>query len=524
LKIILDNLYSTVYFEYEAEVKPAIEAAQISVVYFTKKKGDPHPTRNVRIENYMMKSGSEIGVHQCPTGIVNRILKVVEPLGFPLDVIDKRKVPCPGVIDYGLQPPPMKLGADYSFQNTAVVDAMKFGRGLLHYPTGAGKTYIMAKIINALGVRALVIVPSLQLFSQTYEKFCEYFGEEKVGRLGNGKAQELDAPVVIATQQSLYSMMTTKDPQFDEFVSDFDALFIDECHHVATSDARWGKDAQGHWIRKESTSNTWHKVAMRIPAYYRFGMSATVGSSESPNDQFILETVTGKIISQISVSELTALGVLCSTEVFMLKIVEERRSTWKNIYEYQKGISGDKERILVSAGAYESNIIQNPIRNQAIADCATLYNRQGRRVLILVDLVENHGKILHNLLPESIFLHGSHSAKVRSAKLEEVVATGNILIGTIFKEGFDLPCIDVLIIATGGKSSKALIQKIGRVLRTHPGKKSATVIDFYDADGSMAEAHSKNRHKIYTSEPSYTVKVLPVENMEDIYAESCTAS
>jgi superfamily II DNA or RNA helicase len=52
------------------------------------------------------------------------------------------------------------------------------------------------------------------------------------------------------------------------------------------------------------------------------------------------------------------------------------------------------------------------------------------------------------------------------------------------------------------------IQRIGRVLRKHPNKKQAAIIDFIDNAKFLID-HSKIRYKIYTSEEEFEVYIPP---------------
>lgn len=74
-------------------------------------------------------------------------------------------------------------------------------------------------------------------------------------------------------------------------------------------------------------------------------------------------------------------------------------------------------------------------------------------------------------------------------------------------EGLDLPILDCLILAGGGKSSTRAFQRVGRVLRLHKNKKRAIVFDFEDST-SMLNRHAKIRKKLYETEPAWEVKYL----------------
>ena len=497
----IDNIWATVKSATSEEIAALSRVVSITTSYYTRKKGQKHPEKKSRVIKYFNRN-------RIPSGLLPRIKEQLEE-GVSIRFKDYRTVPncMPIHKAYHLKLPNLPVKeADYSFQEDAVLVAIKTGRGLLHYPTGAGKTIIIAKIIASLNLRSIIIVPNLLLLNQTYDSFCRYFGEDRVGKLGEGE-KKVGADIIVATQQTLYSIMKNDKGYFDAHIKNsFDVLFIDECHHVATGSG-WVKDEQGRWAQKENPTNTWYNVAMEIDAYYRFGMSATLNTEGNSNNQFVLECVTGQIIASITVSELIDRQVLCPVDVTIIEIFQERYKVWKDIYEKR-----EEEKVLVERGAYENNIIKNDQRNQKIADLANKLYFEGKKVLVQVDLVQTHGKILYELISNSIFLSGKSNKRERAEGIEEAKTNGSVLIGTIFKEGFDLPAINALIIAGGGKSEKVLIQKIGRVLRVAPGKERAEVFDFYDDDGgSMCERHSQKRLKVYQSEERYTVKKVGIK-------------
>ena len=475
----------------------------IVVRYYVRKKGQAHPEQKSRRVDYL---DFAFQYAKFPSGLLGKVLQYLSNKDIDYSIVDCRRNIKEDSLDLVLNLPDAPFSeADYSFQEIAVEKAIEWDRGLLHYPTGAGKTVIMAKIIAKLNKRTLVIVPNLQLLNQTFEKFEQYFGINNVGIFGDSQ-KDLGKSITIATQQSLYSMLIKKSDDFKKDITkSFPVIFIDECHHVAAAAIKWNKDKQGKWVQKPNVANTWWNVLMAIDAYHKYGMSATLGSKTS-NDRFVLQSATGHVISSISVSELIERKVLCGAKVIMLSLEHSKYSVWKSQYE-KREVDGVKKKCLIAEGALDNNILENDRRNNAIAQIACQKTLENNKVLVLVDKVATHGKTLSRLIPNSIFLYGNHSTKKREEGLAEFAKGGKTLIGTIFKEGFDFPAINVLIIAGGGKSSKALIQKIGRVLRTCEGKDKAEIFDFMDKDGSMCERHSEARLAVYKSEPKYDVKI-----------------
>jgi len=73
-----------------------------------------------------------------------------------------------------------------------------------------------------------------------------------------------------------------------------------------------------------------------------------------------------------------------------------------------------------------------------------------------------------------------------------------LIASSIYDEGVDLPEVNVLIKASGGKSEVKTIQQVGRGLR--PKKEKLIVYDFNDMNSKFLSAHSKKRIKTYKQE------------------------
>jgi superfamily II DNA or RNA helicase len=114
--------------------------------------------------------------------------------------------------------------------------------------------------------------------------------------------------------------------------------------------------------------------------------------------------------------------------------------------------------------------------------------------------------MLEKMIPNSVFISGETDKKKRDGILEKMRAgyPGIVIASTIFDEGIDVRPLDALILAGAGKSPTRALQRIGRVIRSNPGKKDAIVIDFFD-DVKYLRAHSKKREKLYRSESEFAV-------------------
>jgi superfamily II DNA or RNA helicase len=109
------------------------------------------------------------------------------------------------------------------------------------------------------------------------------------------------------------------------------------------------------------------------------------------------------------------------------------------------------------------------------------------------------------------FLSGDDSIYRRQVVFEGVErGYCTLLIGsTISDEGLNLPKLDTLILAGGGKSSTRAYQRIGRVMRLYPGKNKCFVFDF-DDETPIFHRHARCRRKLYEEEEEFVIKDFEV--------------
>lgn len=149
--------------------------------------------------------------------------------------------------------------------------------------------------------------------------------------------------------------------------------------------------------------------------------------------------------------------------------------------------------------------VNDPARNEFIADVAASQARQGRKVLILTKRVE-HYKIIDQHLKdygvavemlESSTNRGERDATMR--RLRDNPNTYQILLGTfsLLSTGTDIPSLDTLIIAGDLKSDVLAEQSAGRILRLFSGKQDPLIIDFQDRGNKILRRQARLRQDTY---------------------------
>ena len=220
----------------------------------------------------------------------------------------------------------------------------------------------------------------------------------------------------------------------------------------------------------------------RCDAYFKFGFSGTAMTKDKIRNLTLIG-LTGRVLSEVKAMDLVDEGILANPEI---KFISYSSKDIVDAYTYGE--------------VYEEGIVYNDSRNKQILDLVKKHN--GQPMLILIQRIK-HGDIVKNMLiAESIdceFMSGKEDKDLRESVLARFKA-GELktLIGsTIYDLGVDLPTLSVLILAGGGKSDVAILQRIGRSLRKSEGKDTTMIYDFSDVSHSFLKKHTKSRYKLY---------------------------
>jgi len=398
-----------------------------------------------------------------PAGLLDRVVAALDTAGvaYKLNIDETPVEP----VEMSMAPFPIR-----PYQSSAVLAVVRGARpgGILQAATGAGKTVMAAKIIQLMRTRTLFCVHTKDLLAQARREFSRFLGIE-VGQIGGGKDDI--RPVTVATFQTL-----TKG-RHDDYLKTVQLAIFDECHHVAAP--------------------TVFSVRGRlVAAPFVVGLSASPWRDDGHD--MMIEAACGSVKYRITASDLIDQGFLVPPD-----IVVYRRQIPPDLRRLDAGIQKYGQ-------AYRAIVVDDPARNQFVASLAAAQLAQDRRVLVLVKQID-HGTALETLIPGSVFVEGSDSASVRQAAFDNFRA-GNVrcLIGTsLCDEGVDLPAADALILAGAGASSTRALQRIGRVIRSSPGKTGAYVADIVD-EHPVFRRQFYTRNRIYRTEPRFAVREVSV--------------
>lgn len=354
------------------------------------------------------------------------------------------------------------------YQVEAADKLLSAGRGIAKMATNSGKTEVIAAIIKALDIPpTIIIVHRKELMYQTSQRLEDRLGVE-VGIIGDGK--HVQAQIIVAMVQTLYNFidgMPKRAIKNYMMFPDNKLLVVDECHHVS--------------------SNSMMNVISHIPGHYRFGLSGTPLKYDDLSDMKLV-AATGDVVVDVTNEYMIQEGYSAKPIIKMYVVENLNEAIWDMDY----------------ADAYKSMVVNHKQRNEIIIDCA---NKSEGVVLILVNQLEQ-GRLLHDAIPDSVFVHGSDSTDYRQGVLRTMrEATKGIFIASpIFDEGIDVPAVDTVILAGGGKGHVKLLQRIGRGLRQKAERNELIVIDFMDDTNKYLLTHTQDRIHIYEQE-GFEIKV-----------------
>jgi len=395
-----------------------------------------------------------------------------------------------------------------SYQAEAVETAIREGRGILLMPPRSGKTLTAAAIMARLGLPTLFVVSSDALLDQAIRTFLEALPGASITRIGGGEWDE-SGDVVVASIQTLSTRLESR--QFYKFARSRSLVFFDESHHLIGSAVRKKKDAEGNPVpvKKKSVSGSkWRDAALAFQARYVFGLTATIeidGSASNDTESIWLRGICGPVIFARSIRDMMDVGALSHMTVRWL--------------QYDPDLDDKAETEEWSGATYHDMIAACRGRNKAIVAVAVQEARAGRSVLVDTARVQHSrdlGSEIANSLPSGKveILTGKRDSQ-SAARREHVLAQFRdgsvaVVVGTVIGEGVDIPSLEVVINAEGGKVKTATLQRL-RNMTAVKGKADPVIYEPVDGHHPYLARWCRARQKVYEAEEAFGFEIVSAD-------------
>lgn len=379
------------------------------------------------------------------------------------------------------------------YQLKAFLHGIKNKRSILLSPTGSGKSMMIYMIMRWYrenhDKKVLLIVPTTSLVEQMVSDFEDYgFDTTKhVHKIYSGKDKKTDKKIVVTTWQSIFRL----GPRWFE---DYGCIFGDEVHG----------------FKSKSLSSIMNKA---IHAEYRFGTTGTLDGTQV--HQLVLEGLFGPVLRVTTTKKLQDAKQLAPLDIDIIQLG----------YETQ-------EKVLIKDATYQEEIdflVSHTKRNQFICDLT--YGLDGN-TLVLFNLVDKHGKVLHNMLGDLIADNPNNekslfyvSGEVKSNDREQIrhiidKQKNGIVVASLgtFSTGINIKNIHNVVFASPSKAQIRILQSIGRGLRVSDDGRATRLYDLADdlrvkssSKPNFTLTHCAERIRIYKSESfKFNVRSRPL--------------
>lgn len=440
-----------------------------------------------------------------PRGCKEGLCSLLDAAGVDYEFLDLR-------VDG--KPLPIRFSGDlYPEQLSAARALFECDDGILSAPTGFGKTVIASWLIARAGVSTLVVVPKTALLAQ-WRKGLQRFlvrvegGADvrtplEAGQIGGGKNKPTGA-IDIATFQSLVKTDERGARRAIPIARTYGMVIVDECHHAAAP------QLEG--------------LLKQVPARRVYGLSATPRRADGLDRT--LEMLLGPIRYIVDPKE------QARRQGFRRLLVT--RFTGVRYPSFEPGMTYNQVLDLLCQSSTRNALIVGDVAAAVSSGAVALVLTKRRaHVRELARLLGEAGFAPHVIMGEEIARErkralsearqtmvefASHRAsahtELRRAAPVHLVSKGDaqtsanadaalppVIVATesCLGEGFDLPELTALFMATPASFSGVVAQQVGRLHRESAGKDAACVYDYVDVSIPQLERSYKRRLKVYAS-------------------------
>lgn len=323
------------------------------------------------------------------------------------------------------------------------------GGGLIVLPTGAGKSLVIAGIASRLDGPCLIFQPSKEILEQNATKLISYGYEPSIFSASMGLKDV--GSITLATIGSVKE----RPDLFDRFPY----VMIDEAHQV---------NAKGGMYKEFLEALGDVRIIGLTATPYRLNTDGYGGSML----KFLTRTrpaVFKHVIAYAQIKDLIEAGYLFRPE-----------------YQTVSGFKKEEVKLNTTGADYDEDSLRRYYNRIGFQDrlarvILRLLEIGRKNVLVFTRFVDEAEALVHKV-PGTAVVSADTKPSIRKAIVDgfragtiQVVANVGVL-----GVGFDYPELETVVLARPTVSLALYYQQVGRLLRPHPLKQSAWVVDMVD--------------------------------------------
>jgi superfamily II DNA or RNA helicase len=320
-------------------------------------------------------------------------------------------------------------------------------RPLVVLPTGAGKTVVFSHLarLRAGAGRTLIIAHREELLAQAASKIFHIAPDLTPGVIKAQRDDHQGADVILASVQTL-----ARPNRVAPLVGTVQTVIVDEAHHAAAKTYRDVLTALGSFADDGPLT---------------VGVTATAGRGDGVG----LGSVWQEIVYQRGIIHMIAEGYL--VDVRGLEITTDL--DYRNV----KTSHGDFTDASLGLEMDRSGVIEAA----AVAYHKYASDRPGLAFTPTIDTAHELAKELNKRGIRSEAVSGQTQPQERQAILRRLASgeTRVVCNCNVLTEGFDEPALSCALIVRPTKSRPLFIQMAGRILRPHPSKGDALLLNLF---------------------------------------------
>ncbi|RMG03281.1 MAG: DEAD/DEAH box helicase [Planctomycetota bacterium] len=390
------------------------------------------------------------------------------------------------------------------------------GRGTVKVVTGGGKTLLALAIAERLQntlepeLRVAIVVPTIVLMHQWYDAILEHgnLPPYAVGRLGGGYEEDFqnDRRILIAVLASASRQLSRVVAKAN--VGDRLLMVVDECHHtgakvmsqVFRTERKWSLGLSATPEREDDVDASYDESLLGReigPIIYEFNLVDALRQGLVP--KFTINHY-GLPMTPGEKAKYKKLSRSINEASSALRENRDSRSkgdffAWaRNVASRNRGELGKLARRYVAEVSKRRELLNRlKARQKAVTNLirSELSLNHDARIILFHESIDEVMRLYLLLLKQGFPVVAEHSelpGTLRELGLDlfrrgiaQIIVSARSLI-----EGFNVPAVDVGIIAASSGSVRQRIQSLGRVLRRHRGpdgeEKTSCIHVLYAAD------------------------------------------